>query len=282
MRKTEATLRPGNFNLRSLTIKHKRSQTNMSIQCFWLLSLSSLNQTLNRQIHYIMADRRRQEDAAAAAAALPSLFYVKHHNDEVIILNSKCPTAVLQDRLRKLAGADLLLPQPGAGNGPNSNASALPPPSTTANTAAAIVDSNANPFSTSSRDAAGSATTSSTATINVDLILAGSSTDSSSSSSGGGGGGGSKTSTKGTADPVGLSDKLEQNGQAIYANTFIASRATYVLLAYTEDEDGVRSYKPIWRCVTNHGDEADRLQAILDSKTAEEKKKVGTKKGGKK
>ena len=31
------------------------------------------------------------------------LFYVKHHADEMAILNAKCPTALLVERLRKLA-----------------------------------------------------------------------------------------------------------------------------------------------------------------------------------
>jgi hypothetical protein len=187
-----------------------------------------------------MADRRKQEDAAVAAAALPSLFYVKHHNDESILLNSKCPTAVLQDRLRKLAGADFT---------PD--------------------------------------------LVNVDLILAPENLSVGSSGSGGGGGAASSStnkepsgkSGKNAAEPLVLSDRLEHNGQPIYGNTFITSRATYILLAYIEDEDGIKIYKPLWKIVDASGHsngEAEKLTAILEARSAEEKKKVGTKKGTKK
>ena len=141
-----------------------------------------------------MADKR--DAAAAALAALPALFYVKHRNDEVVLLNAKCPTALLSDRLRKLGD--------------------LPP------------DVGVDLIAVSSAPAAGA--------------TAGERAAGERSGAGGGGGDHGKNQ-----QPLGLLDRIEANGQAIYANTYVASRATYALLAASDDEDGVRVLKPLWR-----------------------------------
>ena len=68
--------------------------------------------------------------------------------------------------------------------------------------------------------------------------------------------------------PLGLAERGDTN----YVNGFIAPRSTYILLEFTEDEDGVKDYKVLWKAKT--GDEHEKLQAALDLRSGEEKKKA--------
>ena len=55
------------------------------------------------------------------------MFFVKHHAEEVTILNSNCPTALLMDRLRKLAlKLGKPAPQAAAPNMPSAPAMVVP------------------------------------------------------------------------------------------------------------------------------------------------------------
>ena len=77
-----------------------------------------------------------------------------------------------------------------------------------------------------------------------------------------------------TANPVGIAEKPE----GTYGNTCLTLRGHYILTSYTDDEEGVREYKVLWQ--DKNGD-ADKLQAALDARTADERKKAGGKKGKK-
>jgi hypothetical protein len=74
--------------------------------------------------------------------------------------------------------------------------------------------------------------------------------------------------------PLALADR----GDATYGHTFLAPRAIYVLLTVVEDEDGVKDFTVAWKSKTS--DEADKIAAALELKTADERKKAGAK-GGK-
>ncbi len=68
------------------------------------------------------------------------------------------------------------------------------------------------------------------------------------------------------AAPLALQDKPEGS----YASSFITTRAVFVVLQVSEDEEGVREYVPQW----TKGDESDKLMATLEARTAEERKKA--------
>ena len=71
--------------------------------------------------------------------------------------------------------------------------------------------------------------------------------------------------------PSGIMDKAE----GTYANTFIALRAHYALAQVNDDEDGVKEYKVLW--VDKNGDH-EKMNAALEARTLDEKKKAGGKK----
>ncbi len=73
--------------------------------------------------------------------------------------------------------------------------------------------------------------------------------------------------------PLGLAERGDTN----YVNTFVNSRSTYFLAEYTEDEEAVRDYKLQWKAKA--GDEHDKVQAALDLRSGEEKKKAAGNKG---
>jgi hypothetical protein len=73
--------------------------------------------------------------------------------------------------------------------------------------------------------------------------------------------------------PLGLVDRGDTN----YVNTFVAPRSTYFLVEYAEDEDGVREHKLLWKAKA--GDEHEKVQAALDLRAGEDKKKAQGNKG---
>jgi hypothetical protein len=73
--------------------------------------------------------------------------------------------------------------------------------------------------------------------------------------------------------PLGLAERGDTN----YVNTFVNPRSTYFLAEYAEDEDAVREYKLTWKAKA--GDEHDKVQAALDLRSGEEKKKAQGNKG---
>ena len=75
--------------------------------------------------------------------------------------------------------------------------------------------------------------------------------------------------------PIGICDRGDQK----YANDYLQARATYVLLQWTEDEDGVKDYQVQWK--SKAPEESDKLVAALEAKTADERKKGAGKKGKK-
>jgi hypothetical protein len=78
-----------------------------------------------------------------------------------------------------------------------------------------------------------------------------------------------------TVAPIGLGEKPE----GTYGNTCLNLRGHYVLVGFTEDEEGVRDYKVLWQ---DKNGEAEKIQTALDARTADERKKAGGGKKGKK
>lgn len=72
------------------------------------------------------------------------------------------------------------------------------------------------------------------------------------------------------AAPVGVGEKQEN----VYANTYLNFRATYVLLGSQEDDDGIKEYTVLWK---SKNDESEKIAAVLEARTADDKKKAGGK-----
>eukprot|EP00760_Papus_ankaliazontas_P034584 PhM_4_TR7267/c0_g1_i2/m.39274 len=78
-----------------------------------------------------------------------------------------------------------------------------------------------------------------------------------------------------TMNPVGLIDKPDVYCKDV--TPAITTRGTYVAVAVKEDEDGVREYT-----VLLQGEEANKMQTLLDARATEDRKKAAGGKGKKK
>lgn len=65
---------------------------------------------------------------------------------------------------------------------------------------------------------------------------------------------------------------IAERGDHTYANTFLQTRGTYILLQVQEDDEGTKEYTLLWK---SQGDESERLAAALESKVADDRKKGG-------